>query len=256
MDLNKQKIIDIYRSHVVGKKYNSAGYNKRHCGAEGHWLESKMGIVPNASNTPDILGYEMKKDTKSKTSFGDWDADIALWKKNKPYQAIPRLDRDSEFLKYFGKPNVKKDGRLSWSGEPSPKIKQYNLFGQILSVDASKNILAYYSFSRDSRPNKSELIPVNLQQENLILAQWTNILMQQRLERKFNNKGWFKCYKDSDGIYSSIGFGEPINYNSWINLVKSGVIYLDLGMYATNKRPYMTWRANNTYWDSMVIETY
>ena len=77
-----------------------------------------------------------------------------------------------------------------------------------------------------------------------------------RLERKFNGKGWFKCFKDSDGIYCSIGFGEAINYSSWINLVKSGVVYLDLGMYATNKRPYMTWRANNTYWDSMVVERY
>ena len=114
MTPNKQKIIDLFNKNVKGRKSNVLGFNTRHRGKEGHWLEQQMGISPNASNTPDLFGYEMKNNTQSRTSFGDWSPDKAL------YRGI--LDRDTEFLVYFGRPNPRKNGRHSWSGAPVPKI--------------------------------------------------------------------------------------------------------------------------------------
>ena len=255
-NINKQTIIDKFNANVKGNQYNAEGYNKRHDGAEGHWLEVQMGINPNANNEADLLGYEMKKDTRSKTTFGDWSPDLALWKRDRPQPEIPRIDRDSEFLQYFGKPNQKKNDRLSWSGEPAPTINGYNAYGQILRVDENENILACYSYSEDTRSNKATLIPDHFQRENLILAVWLKDSIKTKLERKFNDKGWFKCYKDASGSYHSIGFGEPINYSNWIGLVKIGIVFFDSGMYQGNNRNYCQWRAYNKLWDSFVISTH
>lgn len=80
--------------------------------------------------------------------------------------------------------------------------------------------------------------------------------MKTKVERKFNNKGWFKCYKDRAGLFTHIGFGNPINYSDWVKLVRAGIVFFDSGMYAGNKRPYSQWRANNNYWDALVTEKY
>jgi hypothetical protein len=198
----------------------------------------------------------MKKDTTSKTTFGDWSPDIALWKRTRPYLEIPQIDRDTQFLKYFGKPNLQKEGRLSWSGEPVPTIKGYNPFGQLLQVDNNENILACYSYSKDKRLEKTSIIPGHFKRDDLVIAKWLKESMKVKVERKFNNKGWFKCFKNASGIYESIGFGDPINYSGWIKLVKTGIVFYDSGMYAGNKRPYAQWRANNNYWDELIAEKY
>ena len=193
MDENKKEIIRRFVENVKGKIYDPAGYNARHDGAEGHWLEKNMGISANASNEADLFGYEMKKPTRSKTTFGDWSPDICLWGRNRPYDDLPRMDRDTEFLRYFGKPNLLKNGRLSWSGEPAPTIHRYNSFGQILRVDNDNNILALYSHDEDTREDKTALIPLNLQRNDLVIAQWSKDKIKDKVERKFNDKGWFKC---------------------------------------------------------------
>ena len=68
--------------------------------------------------------------------------------------------------------------------------------------------------------------------------------------------GWFKCNKDINGIYTTIVFGDPINFETWINGVKKGLIFFDSGMYAGNPRPYSQWRANNNYWESLITDTH
>lgn len=273
----KQEIINLFKKNVKGKKADLTGYNGRHDGKEGHWLERQMGIRPNSKNEADLFGYEMKKDTAIKTTFGDWSPDFAIWKSKTPSQVshnkrasqllkyfgwksktintnLPRINRDAQFLKYFGKPNHTKNGRLSWSGEPAPKVKGYNKFGQILCVDKELNILACYSFSKDTRKDKTTLLPTQFQYDDIILAKWMKSSLKEKLERKFNDKGWFKCYKNNAGIYTSIGFGDPISYDVWINLVKKGVVFYDSGMYAGNSRPYAQWRADNNFWDSLVTD--
>ncbi|MDQ7089496.1 MAG: LlaMI family restriction endonuclease [Methylococcales bacterium] len=247
---DKEKIIELFNQNVKGKKSDISGSNSKHDGKEGHWLERQMGLSANASNSPDIYGYEMKNTTTSKTTFGDWSADKYIFKGENS-----TITRD-EFLQIFGKPNEKKDGRFSWSGEPCPKINGYNNFGQKLDIDEIENIKAIYSYSEDKRPNKQNIVPSRFQVENLVIALWEMNSLKTKLERKFNQKGWFKCEKNSSGEYESINFGEPINYENWLNLVRKGVVFFDSGMYQTNNRNYSQWRANNSLWDSLITSTY
>lgn len=250
MDEDKEKIIALFNSNVRGEIPNTNGANVKHAGKEGHWLEVQMGIAQNASNSPDLFGYEMKNVTSLKTTFGDWSASYYIW-----HEKSFNIDRDG-FLQIFGKPNPKKGGRFSWSGEPIPKINQYNTFGQTLLIDNEANIIIEYSFSHDQRKDKATLVPEAMQREHLILARWDYEWMKAKVENKFNQKGWFKCLKNGTGAYSEIVFGEPITYENWLNGVRSGLIFFDSGMYQTNPRNYSQWRALNAYWDSLITERY
>ena len=79
MDKDKKKIVDLFYSNVKGKRPAPTG-NTRHDGRSGHWLEQQMGIPANASNEPDLYGYEMKNATSSgKTTFGDWSANYYIF---------------------------------------------------------------------------------------------------------------------------------------------------------------------------------
>ena len=95
-----------------------------------------------------------------------------------------------------------------------------------------------------------------MQKNNLIIAKWNADSIKNKLERKFNVKGWFRCLKNKEEIYSKIAFGKPINFNNWIKGVKKGEVFFDSGMYQGNIRPYSQWRANNTYWDSLITSEY
>ena len=253
MDEDKQKIIDLFNKNVRGKKANTDRANPNHDGKGGHWLETQMGIKHNGDNAPDLFGFEMKNNTTSKTTFGDWSPSriSRIFRRGNEYN----LSR-SDFLRIFGSPNPLKENRNSWSGRPAPKIERFNDFGQKLVVDTDNNISAIYSYSQDKRENKHLIVPDALQQEDLILAIWSAELMKVRVENKFNKKGWFKCQKDEDGKYSQIVFGKPINFDSWIEGVRKGLIFFDSGMFDGNLRPYANWRANNAYWDSLITERY
>jgi len=222
MDDGKQEIINRFNAHVRGHKPETSTANVRHDGKDGHWLERQMGVKANRSNDPDLFGFEMKNHTKGKTTFGDWSADYYIFKDSK-YE----LSRD-QFLMIFGKPNEAKKGRCSWSGEPCPKIDNFNAFGQKLVVDESHNIL----------------------------AKWMVESIKQKLDNKFNQKGWFKCLKNKDGVYCELVFGAPITFENWIERVKTGEVFFDSGMYQTNSRNYSQWRANNSFWDSLIVSRY
>lgn len=243
-------IVELFNKNVKGKTSDLALYNIKHDGKEGHWLEQQMGIEPNSRNTPDLDGFEMKNNTKSRTSFGDWSADYYIFK-DKSY-----IFNRNDFLKVFGMPNNLKQGRYSWSGKACPKIGGYNMFGQKIEVDQNNNIMAIYSFSFDQREQKYTLIPKNLQKEELVLARWSEELMKKRVESKFNQYGWFKCIKNKNGIYTNIVFGDPIKFETFIDFVKQGIIFFDSGMYEGNKRPYSQWRANNTLWEKLITYTF
>ena len=249
----KLKIIELFNKNVKGKKSNTTKANVNHDGKEGHWLEKQMGLTHNCSNEPDIFGFEMKNGSGSKTSFGDWSASFYIFKcRSNPLGEISRDD----FLKIFGKSNLLKRGRFSWSGEPCPKINSFNSFGQKLSIDKKGSILAIYSYSKDTRPQKNQIVPKKFQIENLNLATWDSAWMKLKVEKKFNQNGWFKCIKDKNGIYTHIGFGDPMSYDIWLGYVATGDIYFDSGMYQGNTRNYSQWRANNKIWDDLITEKY
>ena len=245
-----EKVIQLFEQNVKGRCEELGQAASNHDGTKGHWLEEKMGIRRNSNNKHDILGYEMKSHTNSKTSFGDWSANYYIYRDGK----YP-LQTRTAFLRTFGKPNKNKNNRHSWSGEPVPKIHIFNNFGQRLIIDNANNIHAKYSFSEDLRENKMSLIPEALKTENLSIAVWEADSIKLKLERKFNQNGWFKCYK-TKGLYSHISFGAPINYSTWIKFVSVGDIYFDSGMYEGNPKPYSHWRASNSFWEKLIIDTY
>ena len=248
MDADKEKIIALFNSNVKGKKPVTDAYNTSHAGKGGHWLENRMGIPPNSSNLPDLFGYEMKSQTSSKTTFGDWSADRYLFSHKDGFT------RD-DFLISFGNFTEKKN-RYSWSGSVCPKIGVYNDFGQILKVSADQNIIAEYSFSEDKRRDKNVKVPMRFQLENLTLAEWQSDTLRRKVEKKFNEKGWFICLKDEAGIYSELGFGPPLSYEDFLSFVLEGEIFFDSGMYQGNTRPYSMWRADNKFWYSLIVERY
>jgi len=244
---NRKKIINIYMENVHRKKPETEEFTSSHDGKEGHWLEKQMGIVPNSANMPDLLGHEMKSDTTSKTTFGDWSANYYIFTDDNY-----NITRD-EFLKIFGHPSPEVEGRYSWSGEPTPKIGKVNSFGQELVIDEHNNIGARYSYSKDTRENKSSIVPTYLQKDNLTIARWDAESLKSKLENKFNQMGWFKCLKNKDGAYDEIVFGDPINFETFIGYVATGEIFFDSGMYTGNPRPYSQWRANNSLWEKLVV---
>lgn len=265
---NKRELIRIFKENIQGRAANVSESNINHDGRYGHWLEQQFGILANSNNTADILGYELKNQTTSgKTTFGDWSANEYIFKSDlykNLFEGNSIPAKQDSFCRIFGKRNPNKEGRHSWSGSPIPKINKYNDFGQIMIITENDDIVIYYSYSRDTRPDKAVIIPSELQQDDIVLAKWYGRVspnprkktLKSKLEDKFNNSGWFTCKTDEDGIYKKICFGQPITFDNWINLVESGIVYFDSGMYEGNERPYSQWRANNNYWDSLIEECY
>jgi hypothetical protein len=248
--LVRKLIEERFEKYVMGQKPDLTGYNARHDGAEGDWLTKKMGLSVNGKNEPDFQGFEMKKDSP-KTTFGDWSPDYALYLS--PKRGTKSALSRSEFLRIFGTPKQHKDanknGRHSWSGEVFPTVKGINKYGQVMRVEESGDIKALYFYKSDQRTHKATLVPKQYQIEGVVLAHWTSQRLRLRLERKFNQLGWFKCLKDVNGHYSKLQFGRPISYEDFLKMVATGDVFCDCGMYDGNSRPYMTWRANHHIWD-------
>ena len=153
------KIIELFKENVYGRSPDTNSFNQRHDGKDGHWLERQMGIAANANNEPDLYGYEMKNSTGSKTTFGDWSANYYIFKDKEV-----DLNR-TQFMEVFGKPNVEKGGRYSWSGSPIPNFNSPSTYnGSEMVFDDAKNIIIVYNYSRDPRPDKENIVPPNLQQ--------------------------------------------------------------------------------------------
>lgn len=239
-----------FEKFVKGQIPDLSEFHAGHDGAEGDWLTKKMGLSVNGKNEPDFQGFEMKKDSP-KTTFGDWSPDFALYLAPKRGEKA-ELAR-SDFLRIFGSPKPHKDprknGRHSWSGEVFPTVKGVNKYGQVMLVENSGDIKATYFHESDQRSDKSSIVPPKFHDSAVVLAHWTGERLRVRLERKFNQLGWFKCLKDSSGRYSELEFGRPINYEHFLKLVVSGDIFCDCGMYDGNPRPYMNWRASHRIWD-------
>lgn len=240
-----------------------------HEGSEGHWLEKQFGVARNGNNLPDFMGFEIKDDTTSKTTFGDWTADRYIFFSHVACRRNPakaaackkcseaRITRD-EFFDVFGAPNPLKQNRPSWSGRVFPKVGSSNERGQEMVVAGDGSIKAIYCFSSDHSSDKSSRVPPNLQVDNLVIAEWRGESLRIRLENKFGKYGWFKCVqeKSGHGRYIGIQFGRPILFADWIGLVRESAVYLDSGMYKGNNRPYSNWRADNRIWALFSDEYY
>lgn len=265
----RERLIDIFEHNILGKKADLSLYNANHDGKAGNWLEQQFGKSPDSDNSADFWGFELKNETTSKTTFGDWSPNYSVYKDkigNNDVFSYRRIrDNQDLFCHFFGRPNEKKHNRYSWSGEPVPKIGSYNSYGQTILVSDESDIYVLYSFDFDQRINKSEIVPSHYQHNDVILAIWFGYRFPQnyspkknekclkdKFEDKFNQNGWFTCKTDENGYYNKICFGDPLSFEEWIEYVKKGIVYLDSGMYEGNGRPYQSWRADNSFWDKLI----
>ena len=90
-----KSIVGIFDRNVRGRKPDLSAYTSRQTLRQNgsHWLQERMGIKHNASNTPDLLGFEMKNQTTSKTTFGDWSADY--WHSRSTGNPDGKISRDT-----------------------------------------------------------------------------------------------------------------------------------------------------------------
>ena len=256
---DKEKIIDLFNDRVKGKEIILK--NNKHCGDEGHWLETQMSISHNSDNKPDIFGYEMKK-LSNKITFGDFSASEYLFSRNRKTinninkwkQTDIFMSRD-EFIKTFGTPNVKKNNRYSWSGSCVPTYNEWNKCGQIMKITSENNIHIYYSYSKDERDNK-ETFHKLLKKDNVLIVVWLNTKLRTCINRKFNIKGFFICKKE--GLtYNKICFGSPFDYEYFIDGIKKKYIIFDSGMYVGNNRNYSQFRSSyGNFWSELITEEY
>ncbi|MBU4690326.1 MvaI/BcnI restriction endonuclease family protein [Mycoplasma sp. ES3157-GEN-MYC] len=132
MDSIKELLIKLFRENVKGKKPDVSEKNVGHDGKVGNWLEEQFGKHPDSDNVADFYGYELKSETKSKTTFGDWSANRYIFRTGQ----YTNLFKDQSigtpqdiFCMFFGQPNPEKNNRCSWSGKPIPHLNEYNSFG-------------------------------------------------------------------------------------------------------------------------------
>ena len=267
--LAKQRIKELFDQNVRGRDPSEYVNRLIHAGSDGHWLQVQFGLTADNKNAPDVFGFELKTGSRGKTTFGDWSADQYLFYSHLRCQnssvAASRckkcsnsvMDR-STFLKTFGAPNPKKQNRNSWSGTVFPKISGWNRFGQKLDVERNGSIRTLYLFEEDKRPDKNLLVPKELRSGEVTTALWLATTLKKKVENKFKVLGWVKCVRDQngEGPYRGLLFGNPIDFDLWVSLVRTGAVFLDSGMYDGNPRPYQQWRANNSVWDSLVEERY
>lgn len=200
LDIDKQQIIKLFNKNVKGREICLEGQNINHDGKEGHWLEKQMGIKHNAKNQPDINGYEMKK-SSNKITLGDFSAsEYAFSKKRSSINEInnwtdkEKIDR-TNYIRTFGNPNPIKNNRYSWSGSCVPIYGSWNSNGQMLSITENNDIVAYYSFSKDTRTIKNDFHTF-LQNDDIVIALWKASKMKPHIDNKFNKKGFFMCKKN------------------------------------------------------------
>lgn len=252
LKLQKIKILVLFFKHI---QYAKIVYENKHCGSEGHWLEDMFNIKHNSSNTPDIYGFELKKQS-NKITLGDFSCSEYLFSKNKPFiDSINcsniKITRN-EFISLFGSSKIK--DRYSWSGECIPKYGIWNDYGQILMFDDFNNLYIKYSSKHDKRNLTYNNILNGI--EELVIAYWSAEKLKKCINKKFNSNGFVICSKYNN-VYSKISFGLPFNFTYFIENIKNGMIIFDSGMYTGNNRNYSMFRSKNKdFWNNLIYKSW
>ena len=222
----KYQIVELFLKNIKGKTVPS----KTHCGSEGHWLESQMGILHNCKNKPDILGYELKKWSK-KITLGDFSATEYIFSQKR--NLIVKLNENlgsrleyisrSNFIKYFGSPNNKKNNRYSWSGTCVPKYGVWNDYGQKLCFTIQLDLCIFYSPKYDKRKIEMPLFLKNNVQTIIVL--WSREKLQNHINDKFNQKGCFLHKKQDKSMIKYIFVNHLILTYLW-KILKTEILYL------------------------------
>jgi len=250
MDEDKRQIIQLWDQGVKGKQLDTSSKNEEHCGKEGHCLEEAMGFKPNGKNEPDILGFEMKCDTKTGvTTFIDKEPDYFQIKGEK-FTGISKkcnVDKREQLWNNMYRQGTRKKDEKRIGGW---NINKYDVDGQKMIVTDDNGLEVIYNYNHDTREYKDKCLDDYYKNgEDHIICKWEKKTLEEFINRKFNQKGFFICNKEK------ICFGKQISFEMWIQGVKDGIIYYD-GYSKINGRWRGGFRAKNDYWHSLIIEEY
>ena len=192
----KKEIMKIFEKNLKGKKYVK---NSNYCGSEGIFVEKSFGILTNGNNVPDYKGFEFKK-ICNKITFGDWSACEYIFKQSYTLKKINKM-------KYFGSYNIDKK-RYSWSGKCMPKYGIWNNNGLTLKFDKNNNLYVVYSNSKDKR--NIYMPSLFTSRRFVVLAYWKADVLKNKIENKFNKRGFVLFCKNKKKEYNEIKFGKII----------------------------------------------
>jgi hypothetical protein len=240
-----QAIVELFNTNVKGKKFVREEHNN-HDGEEGHWLEKRMGTAPNGKNEPDLLGYEMKKES-SKTTFID-KTPSKIFLKGVEMERRNIEDREL-FWTMFQRTtssNIKIGG---W------KLDKWDIDGQCLNIDEENNINVLYNYEHDKRTNKNELVSEYYKnnQSHTIIS-WSKTDMETCINNKWNQNGFFICKKNRNKVYNKICFGNKFSFDFWIEQVKQKNIYCD--GYSKSNKWRGCFRSSNKWFYNYITEEY
>ena len=96
-------------------------------------------------------------------------------------------------------------------------------------------------FFSNENARKCDSIRQHIEQlkiDNILITIWKSEKMEKHINRKFNQNGFFICKMDKNGLFTKICFGEPFNFEKFIEGIKQRQIIFDSGMYDGNNRNY------------------
>jgi len=285
----KTLIKDNFKKHVFGRFPNDSELKSSHCGKLGHWLESNLGGKIDSDGNADLNGYECKVESK-KTSWGDWGAPYKIFCDGS-YKKLFYEEHIYENMwilcKTLGVKRVhdKHGVYFSMSGTHIPTyINDVSYIGLSL-VEKNSDILITYSFSKDQRLNKVEVIPSEFKKDNILIYKWhgtdisfnkfkndvvveklpidvklegpkATVSLEERIRRKFGIHGMVVGMHDKNRKFYGLKFLKSITYQEWISFFKEKNVKYDTALTTRNKRPYNQWRSDKKFMETLVEEIY
>jgi hypothetical protein len=135
------------------------------------------------------------------------------------------------------------------------KLDTFDMNGQCLKIDSTNNINVIYNYEYDKRDDKNERVSLYYKNEkDHIIVTWSKLDLKTYINNKWNQRGFFICKTNSEGVYDRICFGGPITFEYWIEQVKQKNIIFDGYSNITKWRgPF---RASNIWWNQHITEEY
>jgi hypothetical protein len=241
----KEYIVKKFNANLKGKIFEKDGNNK-HCGDEGNWIEKQMGIKCNGNNKPDLLGYEMKKQSIV-TTFIDKAPSVFLLEENK---IVKNKEDKKIFWNIFQRTNSSGIRIGGW------KLDEWDNDGQSMHIDENNNIVILYNYSFDKRPEIDKILPKYYKNnKSHTIISWYKIDLENAINNKWNQKGFFVCKKNKEGIYDKIYFGNHFDFDYWLENVKQKNIYYD-GYSIYGGRWRGCFRSQSKWFYKHIIEEY
>jgi len=285
---SRQKIIENFHKNILGKYPDKSELKLSHDGNLGHWLESNLGGSIDADGNADLDGFECKIESK-KTTWGDWGANYRIFcdKSYKLFSKQYAFENMWILVKALGiKRDTLKNGiYYSMSGADVPAyINDITNIG--LSLKESKGDISYiYNFSADQRVSKNEIVPNELQKDDLLINKWygtnksfnrfkenvisnnlpievkwdgsnASVSLEERIRRKFGIYGIvIGLSNESKGFYG-LKFLKNISFDDWLNFFKNKNVFYDTALTTRNNRPYNQWRSKAQFMKTLEEEIY